>query len=69
MDELVKAISEKSGLPEAQAAKAAEAAVEFMKEKAPAPMQGMIDKMLSGEGGGGGMAGAAGMLGGLMGKK
>lgn len=65
MDELVKKISEKAGIPEAQAQKAAEAAMEFIKEKLPAPIAGQIDGLL---GGGGGAAGMMGKLGGMLGK-
>lgn len=50
MDELVKAISNKTGLPEAQAKQAAEAAVEFLKEKLPAPIAGQIDNLLENPG-------------------
>ncbi|MGB1251648.1 MAG: hypothetical protein ACPG8W_13605 [Candidatus Promineifilaceae bacterium] len=63
MDELVKMISEKAGIPEAQARQAAEAAVEFIKSKAPAPLAGQIDSLL--EGGGGGLGG---MVGGMFGR-
>lgn len=38
LDELVRRISEKTGLPEEQARLAAEAAIGFVKEKLPAPM-------------------------------
>lgn len=46
MDELVKAIAEQTNLPEAQARKAAEVAVNFMKEKLPEPLAGQIDNLL-----------------------
>ena len=61
MDELVKIISDKAGISEAQAQKAAEAAVAFIKDKAPAPLAGQIDALL--EGGSGGLGG---MLGGML---
>ncbi|MBS2035762.1 hypothetical protein JST97_12295 [bacterium] len=62
MEELVKQISAKTGLPEAQARQAAETAVAFIKAKLPEPMQKQFDTLLSG---GGSQLG--GMLGGLMG--
>ena len=46
MDELVKKVSEKTGLPEEQARKAAEAVLEFLKEKLPAPLAGQLDNLL-----------------------
>lgn len=64
MDDLVKMISEKAGISEEQAQKAAEAAVEFLKERAPAPIAGQIDNLL--EGGAGGLGG---IVGGLFGNK
>lgn len=50
MDELVKMVSEKTGLPEAQAQQAAEAVLEFLKDKLPAPIAGQIDGVLEGGG-------------------
>jgi hypothetical protein len=50
MDELVKAITEKTGLPEAQARQAAQVAVDFIKEKLPEPLAGQIDNILAGGG-------------------
>lgn len=46
MDELIKRISEKTGLPEDKARAAAETAVNFLKEKLPAPVAGQIDTAL-----------------------
>ena len=46
MDELVKRVSEKTGLPEAQARQAAEAVLEFLKEKLPAPLAGQLNKLV-----------------------
>ncbi|MCA9942741.1 MAG: DUF2267 domain-containing protein [Ardenticatenaceae bacterium] len=66
MDELVKVVSQKTGLPEAQAKQAAEAVLEFLKDKLPAPLAGQLDGLLENPG----MADqAAGLLGGLFGKK
>ncbi len=52
MDELVKRVSEKTGLSEEQAQSAAEAVVGFLKERMPEPVAGQIDSYVSGEGGG-----------------
>jgi hypothetical protein len=47
MEELVKAISERTGLPEAQSRQAAETAVAFLKERLPAPIASQIDNLLN----------------------
>ncbi|VAW43594.1 hypothetical protein MNBD_CHLOROFLEXI01-4279 [hydrothermal vent metagenome] len=66
MDELVKAVADKTGLPEAQAKKAADAVLEFLKEKLPAPIAGQLDNLLENPG----IADqASGLLGNLFGKK
>lgn len=69
MDELIQVVQNKTGLSEEQAQKAAEAVVDFLKSKAPAPVASTIDSLLSGGEGGGLMGKASGMLGGLMGGK
>jgi uncharacterized protein (DUF2267 family) len=66
MDELVKKVSEKTGLPEAQAKQAAEAVLEFLKEKLPAPLAGQLDKLLDNPAA---ANQAAGLLDNLFGKK
>ena len=50
MDELVKMVAEETGLPEAQARKAAEAVVKFLKTKLPEPLAGQIDNFLENDG-------------------
>lgn len=67
MDELVKLITEKTGISEAQAQQAAEVAVGFFKDKLPAPLAGQIDAVLSGSAANAGDA--LKNLGGLFGKK
>lgn len=67
MEELVSVISQRTGLPADQARGAAEAAIDFIKSKLPAAMQGYVDQAL-----GSGMVDdvanqAGGMLGGLFG--
>lgn len=66
MDELVKKVSEKTGLPESQAKQAAEAVLEFLKEKLPAPLAAQLDKVVENPA----VANqAAGLLDNLFGKK
>lgn len=60
LDELVRRISEKTGLPEDQARSAAEAAIGFVKEKLPAPIAGQVDSYLGTTGGGGNSSAGAG---------
>jgi uncharacterized protein (DUF2267 family) len=50
MDELVKMVAEETGLPEAQARKAAEAVIKFLKDKLPEPLAGQVDNLLDNEG-------------------
>ncbi len=70
MDEMIKHVAARTGLPEAQAQAAARAAVDFLDDRLPAPIGGHLKAMVDGEGGGamGGLGGAAGKLGGLFGK-
>lgn len=49
MDELVKTVAEQTGLPEAQAQQAAEAVINFLKQKLPAPLASQIDNALQNE--------------------
>lgn len=65
MDELVKLVSKKAGIPEAQAKTAVETVVKFLKEKLPQPLAGQIDTLLAG----GKIEGLAKGLGDLLGKK
>lgn len=67
MDELVKLIMQKTGLPEAQARQAAETAVTFLKGKLPAPVASQIDGLLQGTSAAGGASDVMGKLGGLLG--
>jgi hypothetical protein len=67
MDELIKQVTEKTGISEAQARTAVETVVGFLKDKLPAPIAGQLDGVLGGAAGAvGGLAGqAGGMLGGI----
>ena len=47
-DELIQAIADRTGLPADKAADAAKAAVDFIKDKLPAPIASQIDGFLSG---------------------
>ena len=49
MDELVKLVSEKAGIQEAQAETAVETVVNFLKKKLPAPLAGQLDAVLANE--------------------
>jgi hypothetical protein len=48
MDELMAAIQEKTGLPTEQATGAAQAAMDFFKEKLPPPMGDKLEDLISG---------------------
>jgi hypothetical protein len=63
MDELVKLVVEKTGLPEETAQKAVETVLDFVKEKLPEPIADRLDDILEG----GGAADLLGGLGGLFG--
>ena len=66
MDELVKRISEKTGISEDQARSAINMVSGFLKEKLPAPIAGQVDNVLSG-GVTDTLGGAAAKVGGLFG--
>lgn len=56
MDELIKRITEKTGISEDQARSAVNMVAGFLKEKLPAPLAGQVDNVLGGAGGGGGIS-------------
>jgi uncharacterized protein (DUF2267 family) len=64
MDELVRLVSEKTGLPPEKAKVAVEVVLKFLKEKLPAPIAGQLEALLSG---GGSAQGVMKNLGGLLG--
>ena len=66
MDELVKLVSQKTGLSEEQSKKAVEVVIGYLKLKLPAPVAGQIDALLSG---GGDLGSLAQGLGGMLGQK
>ena len=49
MDELVKLVAQKTGIPEAQAKIAVQTVIGFLKERLPAPLAGQIEGLLSGK--------------------
>jgi hypothetical protein len=65
MEELVKLVSNKTGLSEDKAQKAVEVVVGYIKDKLPAPIAGQIDGLLAG---GVDASDIAGAVGGLFGK-
>jgi len=68
MDELIKKVSERTGLGEDKARTAVDTVVGFLKEKLPGPIGGQIDSVLNSSGGM--IADKAGdIIGGMFGKK
>ena len=51
MDELIKRITEKTGISEDQARSAISTVSGFLKERLPSPIAGQVDNVLSGAGG------------------
>jgi len=68
MQEIIKLVSEKTGIPEAQAKIAVDTVVGFLKQKLPAPLASQLDGLLAG-GGMPDLGSLAGGLGGLLGNK
>ena len=58
MNELINIIVQKTGISQEQAQKAAQAAIEFIKGKLPAPIASQVDAVLAGN-----MSGVAGQAG------
>ena len=69
MDELVKMVSDKVGIPEDMAKQAVETVIDYLKDKLPAPVAGQIDGLLGGAGGVKDLGGLSKGLGGILGKK
>lgn len=68
MDELIKLVSKKTGLPEATAKTAVETVLGYLKKKLPAPIAAQIDGVLGGAGAAKGVEDLAKGLGGMLGK-
>ncbi|MEO8356566.1 MAG: hypothetical protein ABI621_11680 [Chloroflexota bacterium] len=64
MEELIALVMKKTGMPRETAQAAIKVVLDFLKKKLPAPVGATIDGFLGGKGK---MAGAADMLGGLLG--
>jgi len=69
VDELVSVVVKETGLPEAQARKAAEAVVKFLKDKLPEPLAGQVENLLEGSAAAEGAEQLLKMGKGLLGKK
>ena len=67
MDELIKLVTQKAGISEAQAKQAVDTVLGFLKQNLPGPLAGQIDAVLKGDMSG--LGDIAGSLGGLFGKK
>ncbi len=77
MEELLKTVAEKTGLPLDKAQGAIDAVMDFLKDKLPEPIAGQIEKLMDGGGAVGGVTdkigdvtgGLTDKLGGMFGKK
>jgi len=65
MDEIIKTITEKTGISDEQARQAAQATVEYIKSKIPPMFATQLDRLL--EGGGTASGGGSGFTGGILG--
>ena len=68
MDEVVKLVSQKTGLSEEMSKVAVETVLDYLKQQLPGPIAGQLDNALEG-GGLGDLGDLAGGLGGLLGNK
>ena len=75
MDELIKQVSERTGISEDKAKTAIDTVVGFLKERLPSPIAGQVDNVLNSSAGAIGSAGdaiadkAGDLLGGIFGNK
>ncbi len=69
MEELIKLVMKKTGLPEATAKTAVKTVVDYLKEKLPAPIAGQVDNVLANKAVMGQVEGLTAGLGGMFGKK
>jgi hypothetical protein len=68
--QLIEQISQRAGIPAEKAQAAADTVIGYLKEHLPGPVASQLDSAMSGDdSGGGGLAGAAGKVGGMFGKK
>ena len=64
MDELVKLVSQKTGIPESTARQAVETVLDYLKDKLPAPIAAQVDNVVKGGGATALGKGLGGILGG-----
>lgn len=69
MDEIVKAVAEKTGMPADQVRPVVQAVIGELKQRLPAPIAGQLDGLLGTGGAGQMLDQASSLLGGLLGKK
>jgi len=69
VEELVKQVSVKAGITEAQARIAVDTVIEYAKAKLPPGLASQVDGIISGKTDLNGLGGLGGMLGGLFGQK
>jgi hypothetical protein len=69
VDELIKLVSQKTGLSEEMSKVAVEVVLGYLKDKLPDPIAGQIDSLLGGGGLATGLGDLAGGLGAILGKK
>jgi hypothetical protein len=67
MDELIRMVSQRTGLPADQARQAAETVISFLKDKLPAPLASQLDSVVNGGGSGNNLGNIASGLGGMFG--
>jgi uncharacterized protein (DUF2267 family) len=66
MEELIKKVSEKTGISEDQARTAVTTVLGFLKDKLPAPIAGQIENVIGGGESGGGVGDIAAKVGGFL---
>ena len=70
MEKIVNLVAEKAGISQEQARTAVNTVAGFLKDRMPPALAGQVDNYLKGDAdASGGIAGAAGKLGGMFGKK
>lgn len=69
MDELIKLVSQKTGLSEEMSKKAVETVIGFLKDRLPEPIAGRLDDVLKSEDAMAGLGDLVEGLGGLLGKQ
>jgi hypothetical protein len=69
MDEVVKMVSQKTGLSEDMSRVAVDTVLDYLKDRLPEPVAGQIDTVMAGGDVSGGLGDLAGGLGGLLGNK